>query len=103
MFKNPFRKFYKPSEHSMQVLVIDFEADTMPASLGITEERFDELVAIMAQILKEHGNEHQSDMLAKISAHCVHPNELAMMSYALGSSVERASSPLSFIRGILGQ
>lgn len=105
MFKNPFRKkTYKPSEHSMQVHVIDPEAKSFSATLGITDERFEVLAKAVGSSFKEikfTKASNLSDVLARASSHCVHPNELAIVSYMLGATVEKASNPLSFIENIL--
>lgn len=99
MLKNPFRKkTYAPSEHPMQVLIIDPDAKNLSASLGISDERFEELLSLVSKALdglKVHGN--IGELIAEASSRCVHPNELAMVSYMLGSMIEKATNPMSLI------
>lgn len=111
MFKYIFsgfldKKTYVPSEHSMQVHVIDPDAKSLSESLGITDGRYEVLHRLVGASIKEigvvkDGELNVCDVLSEASRHCVHPNELAMVSYMIGATVEKATNPLSFIENLL--
>lgn len=102
MFKNPFRKSYKPSEHSMQVVIIDDDNENIGPKLGITEERW----SVVAKHLSDYINDNRSDLdmaetMVALSSICKHPNELMYVGFVLGTFVEKHRSPLSLLSQLM--
>lgn len=59
--------------------------------LGITKERY----TTLCKLADTQNGELVTDCLIKISKECKHPNELAVMSYMLGRSIEYYQNPFN--------
>ena len=78
---------------SVEVKEIQEDNDNMCVSLGITDERKEELAKIIAPIFKDHNR--TTEAIAKASVHCKHPNELAFCVVVIMSLRDRQQDPFS--------
>ena len=64
---------------------VNDECDYIHDSLGMSKERTNEIVAI-----KEIADNHEAclDIVVKLSAQCVHPNELGFIAFTVGKYCE---------------
>jgi len=79
------------------VKIIDDESETITGTLGISDERRNELYEITKSALV---NETITTVLAEVSKDVTHPNELAFVSFLVGHRVGRGDNDP--FRGIIG-
>lgn len=90
--RNPFKRRVVLPTIGVEVRLL---ADSGNATemLGITRERFEELIAVIVAAEKT-GPKSPYEIIAAVSKICVHPNELAFCSFTLGALYERRLNPL---------
>lgn len=79
------------------VKIIDDESETITGTLGISDERRNELYEITKSALV---NETITTVLAEVSKNVTHPNELAFVSFLVGHRIGKNDNDP--FRGIIG-
>lgn len=79
------------------VKIIDDENETISGTLGISDERKNELYEITKTALV---NENITTILAEVSKDVTHPNELAFVCFLVGHNLGRGNNDP--FRGIIG-
>lgn len=79
------------------VKIIDDEDETITGTLGISDERRNELYEITKTALV---NENITTILSDVSQHVTHPNELAFVSFLVGHRIGKGDNDP--FRGIIG-
>ena len=76
------------------IRIVDFGKDIeLITELGITVERYDEL----CKYCKMYTGQPITDGLINISKQCKNPNELAVMCYLIGLSMEYYKNPINYL------
>lgn len=71
--------------------------------LGITRERFEELIKFIGSAFDNHKN-NPIAIIAEVSKEVVHPNELAFISFAIGNWEAKLKNPFyGLVAAITGQ
>jgi hypothetical protein len=83
--KSLFKKQELPAGPCL-VHIIDADARYLNDQLGITDKRHDDLVSV----LKDKGLAYE--MLAEVSKHCNHPNELAYICFKIGHAAGKTET-----------
>lgn len=87
---------------SLEVKLIASNDAQTGERFGISEERFEELSDISANLMKKHDGDTIS-VIAELSKSCIHPNELAFFSFAIGRYEADRSNPFSHIMSFLSK
>lgn len=86
----------------LKIKVIDDAAQTISASLGITDKRKQFLIDLVHAEMKEHEN--IVEIMVNLSNHVTHQNELGFAIYALAQHLEKeCQNPIVRIMGIIGK
>ena len=70
---------------NLRVFILDDNTSKMDATLGITDERSDELIEIVKQC--HENSETHTDSFVEISKAALHANELVYMMFQYGAHV----------------
>jgi hypothetical protein len=82
----------------------DKDNDSLRQALGIPEARCEELCGLIEKIHRAHnGKISISGLMEEASEHCENANELAFISFVLGTHVRRSSDPISLLVSMLQQ
>jgi len=86
----------------LKIKVIDDAAQTISASLGITDKRKQFLIDLVHAEMKD--NENIVEIMVNLSNHVTHQNELAFAIYVLSQHLWKESqNPIVKIMGIIGK
>jgi hypothetical protein len=86
----------------LKIKIIDDTAQTISASLGITDKRKQFLIDLVKTEMKEHEN--IVEIMVNISQHVTHQNELGFAIYVLAQHLEKeCQNPIVRIMGIIGK
>jgi hypothetical protein len=90
---NPFKKkkTYPASEKGFDVLIINDESNEIGETLGISKERFDELIKMTAHAYRNHAT--ITDTFVEIAKNCKHVNELVYMAYVVNDMNTKRNGP----------
>jgi len=70
-----------------RTLVGKKDADTMSESVGVSEERFDELWDICAMKFRERESRKKSDIIDIVIEECDNVEEVACIAIAIGGAI----------------
>lgn len=83
----------------LRVMLIDNDSNRIPEVLGITEEREEELDAIIKKYVEDKGT--ITDSIEAISRYVKHANEFAYCMFHVGANVGRSVTLRDTIKGDL--
>jgi len=82
--KNIFkRKVELISTNDLKMVIIETETENYHKTLGITDERMDELMEVVREVVGR-GDMGQAECMVECSKIAKHPNELGVMCFILG-------------------
>lgn len=85
----------------LRVLIIEPDAKSISEVFGVTSERTKELYDLSEKSMKTHTR--ISLAIAEVSAHCKHPNELAVALGALFFLRDHMDNPMALLMAALMQ
>lgn len=88
-----FIKSYPVAPGKCNIVRCDEVSDEMPDALGISQERYKELIKKVN--LCFHETNDMIELWVNISKHCNHPNELAMCIHVAQQLIDRHTHPFS--------
>jgi len=94
LFKRKPKKKVLNNKINCQVVEINEEADCLADALGISDERNVYLIKFVLDEFSKHTD--MGKLLVKCSQECVHPNELALVSYL--AAIRQIESTNPFLR-----
>ena len=100
-FKSLFKKKKLKSSPELKVCIIDETTSDLWATLGITEERRDEIIAFTRKAY--HNYETKTDSYAAIVDQCYHVNEVITACIVFERLCEVNNNPLAGLFKVLGR
>lgn len=85
----------------LRVLILDDETESLPRTLGITEEREKELDALTTRAFKDHDT--FTDGFVEISKNVRHANELTYCIFHMGSFAGKQRAINELTKGTIGK
>jgi hypothetical protein len=77
----------------LKIIIIDDESTKIATTLGITDERYDELCNIAQDAW--NSNKTITDAMSKASVYAKHANELAVICFMFGTICQSQKDPAS--------
>jgi hypothetical protein len=78
----------------LKIIIVDDESTKIAATLGITDERYDELCNMAKDVW--NSNKTITDAMSKASVYAKHANELAVICFTFGTICQSQKAPDSY-------